>query len=98
MYYVFLDTYAVNFHQNHFNKVYRAKHVLSKVEGTPRAQRNALCHFDRREKSFLDPSHLLVMMGLARYFGVLCVFARVIFLPILYSKIQPEISNYILAL
>jgi len=85
LYYVFLDTYAVNFHQNHFNKVYRAK--------TPRAQRNALCHFDRREKSFLDPSHPLVMMGLARHFGVLCVFARVILLPILYSKIQPEISN-----
>ena len=32
-----------------------AKHVLSQVEGAAR------CHFDRREKSFLDPSHSLGM-------------------------------------
>ena len=32
-----------------------AKHVLSKVEGAAR------CHFDRREKSFLDASHSLGM-------------------------------------
>jgi hypothetical protein len=38
--------------------------VLSEAEGTARAQGTALCHFDRREKSFLDPSHSLGMTGL----------------------------------
>jgi len=31
---------------------------------TPRPQRKTRCHFDRREKSFLDPSHSLGMTGL----------------------------------
>jgi hypothetical protein len=31
-----LDSYVLNVQQNHFNKVYRAKLVLSKDEGTPR--------------------------------------------------------------
>jgi len=38
--------------------------VLSEVEGTPRTQRKILRHFDRREKSFLDPSHSLGMTAL----------------------------------
>ena len=55
----------------------RACPESSKVEGTPR---NALCHFDRREKSFLDPSHLLRMTGLSPSLGALRVFARGFFL------------------
>src|SRR6266478_509860 len=45
--------------QHHSNKVYHAK--------KPRAQRDGLCHFDRREKSFLDHSHSLGMTNLARH-------------------------------
>src|SRR4030095_5363792 len=48
----------------------RACPESSKVEGTPR---NALCHFDRREKSFLDPSHLLSLRALSPSLGALCV-------------------------
>jgi hypothetical protein len=33
------------------------------------------CHFDRREKSFSDPSHLLGMTGVAPSLGVLGVLA-----------------------
>jgi hypothetical protein len=48
-----------------------AKHVLSpsatlridSVEGTQRREGKMFCHFDLREKSFLDPSHLLGMTG-----------------------------------
>src|SRR3970040_475262 len=32
-----------------------AKHALSDVEGTQRPQRKDQCHFERREKSYLDP-------------------------------------------
>ena len=49
------------------------KDVLSSFEGA------ALCHFDRREKSFSDPSHSLGMTGLVpslRGLGVLGVLAR----------------------
>ena len=49
------------------------KHVLSSFEGA------ALCHFDRREKSFSDPSHSLGMTGFVpslRGLGVLGVLAR----------------------
>jgi hypothetical protein len=50
-----------------------AKHVLSpsatlridSVEGTQRREGKMFCHFDLREKSFLDPSHLLGMTVLA---------------------------------
>ena len=42
-----------------------AKHVLSAVEGAVR------CHFERREKSFLDPSLLLGMTGHARHLAPL---------------------------
>jgi hypothetical protein len=59
-----LDSYLLNVQQNRFKKIYRAKHVLSKVEGTPSTQRKIPCHFDRREKSFLDPSHSLGMTAL----------------------------------
>jgi hypothetical protein len=31
--------------------------------------KNAHCHFDRREKSFLDPSHLLGMTGIGPSLG-----------------------------
>jgi hypothetical protein len=34
-----------------------------------KAQRSALCHFDRREKSFLDPSRSLGMMGFGSSLG-----------------------------
>ena len=34
-----VDTYRLNVSHNDFKKVYRAKHVLSKVEGTPSTQR-----------------------------------------------------------
>ena len=60
----FLDTYLGTVEQNDSRKIYRAKHALSRVEGTPRTQRKILCHFDRREKSFLDPSHPLGMTAL----------------------------------
>jgi hypothetical protein len=56
--------------------MHRAKSVLSKVEGTPREQRNSACHFDRREKSFLDPSPSLRMTGRGLSLGALCAFAR----------------------
>ena len=68
-----LDTYLETVEKNDFKKIYRAKHVLSSVEGTPSTQRKNLCHFDRREKSlfraereifFLDPSHPLGMTAL----------------------------------
>jgi len=52
-----------------FKKVSRAK--------APRAQRSTACHFDRREKSFLDPSHSLGMTDLGPSLGALA-FARVI--------------------
>jgi hypothetical protein len=52
---------------------YRAK--------TPSTQRNTHCHFDRREKSFLDPSHSFGMTALARHLGALCAFARVTVFP-----------------
>jgi hypothetical protein len=55
-----LGAYLLNVQQNAFNKDSRAKHVLSKVEGTPRRKANIFF------------SEL----------GVLCVFARVISLPI----------------
>jgi len=29
------DSYLENVEQNNFKKIYRAKHVLSRVEGTP---------------------------------------------------------------
>src|SRR5438093_8925740 len=32
-----------------------------------KAQRNERCHFDRREKSFVDPSHSFGMTGLTRH-------------------------------
>ena len=38
--------------------------TLSRVEG-------CVCHFDRREKSFLDPSLLLGMTGHARHLAFL---------------------------
>jgi hypothetical protein len=44
-----------------------AKHALSKVEGGRKEKTH--CHFDRREKSFSDPSHSLGMTGLARHFA-----------------------------
>ena len=75
-----LDTYRVNVSHNDFKKVYRAKHVLSKVEGTPSTQRKECCHFDQREKSFLDSSHSLGMTGLGPSPSRLCAFARVIVL------------------
>jgi hypothetical protein len=34
-----LDTYLANVEQNDSRKIYRAKHVLSKIEGTPSMQR-----------------------------------------------------------
>src|SRR5712692_9601959 len=43
---------------------------------TPSTQRKTLCHFDQREKSFLDLSHSLGMTALARHLGALCAFAR----------------------
>ena len=51
-----IESYLPNVQQNDFRKVYRAK--------APRAQRKMICHFDRREKSFLDPSHSLGMTAL----------------------------------
>jgi len=38
---------------------------LGKAEGTPRIKCDMSCHFDRREKSFLDPSHSLGMTASA---------------------------------
>jgi hypothetical protein len=75
-------------HVKSFSRIYRAKHALSKVEGA------ALCHFDRREKSFSDPSHSLGMTDLVPSLGLLCVpstslrtcFARVILYPFRNSK------------
>ena len=64
-----LDAYALNVRQNQFTKAYPAKTLSS--------QRKTFCHFDRREKSFLDPSQTLGMTGLGPSLGVLCVFARV---------------------
>jgi hypothetical protein len=52
----FLGAYRLNVSHNGFKKVYRAK--------TPSTQRKTRCHFDQREKSFLDPSHSLGMTGL----------------------------------
>ena len=49
-------------------KVYRAK--------TPRAQNKTRCHFDQREKSFLDPSHSLGMTVFCPSPLRLCAFAR----------------------
>jgi len=51
-----LDTYLGTVEQNESRKIYRAK--------TPSTQRKILCHFDRREKSFLDFSHPLGMTAL----------------------------------
>ena len=42
------------------------------------ARGGGLCHFDRREKSFSDPSHSFGMTGLGPSLGALCVLARVI--------------------
>src|SRR5215813_12985733 len=47
-----------------------------------KAQRKHSCHFDRSEKSFLDPSHPFGMTRLRPSLGVLCVFAGVISFPI----------------
>ena len=41
----------------------RAKHVLNLTEVTPSQPSETRCHFDRREKSFFDPSHSLGMTG-----------------------------------
>ena len=38
---------------------------------TRKCAKKAYCHFDRREKSFLDPSHSLGMTGLARHLAFL---------------------------
>src|SRR5882724_11798899 len=59
--------------------------ALRKFSGGPRLSRkrdllapsDGLCHFDRREKSFLDPSHSLGMTGLGPSLCGLCAFARV---------------------
>src|SRR6266478_6511705 len=40
------------------------------------APSDGLCHFDRREKPFLDPSHSLGMTGLGPSLCGLCAFAR----------------------
>ena len=48
----------------------------------PRRKGDASCHFDRREKSFLDPSHSLGMTGRGHVSWRLCVFARVMVFPI----------------
>jgi hypothetical protein len=90
-----IESYLPNVQQNDFRKVYRAK--------APRAQRKMICHFDRREKSFLDPSHSLGMTALGPSPWRLCVpstllrtcFAGVIFFPIPYSKIKPKILNIV---
>jgi hypothetical protein len=61
-----LDTNQGIVSQNEFKKIYRAKHA--------KFARAPFCHFDQREKSFLDPSHLLGMTcPEARHVGVLCV-------------------------
>src|SRR6266511_6053096 len=65
-----------------------------------KAQSDVPCHFDPfggaqdklREKSFLDPSHPHGMTGLSPSLGVLCVFARVIILPVL--AIQKFLSAF----
>src|SRR5918996_4050257 len=62
-----------------------AKHVLSRVEGPPSSQHTPPCHFDRREKSFLDPSRSLGMTGQDLSLGELCAFARECFVPIFFS-------------
>jgi len=51
-----IDTNQVIVSQNEFKK-FIAPSTLS-------SQRKSRCHFDRREKSFLDPSHPLGMTGL----------------------------------
>ena len=48
-----LHTYFQRRHEEHKEFSSRAKSVLSEPEGTPS---DAPCHFDRREKSFLDPA------------------------------------------
>jgi hypothetical protein len=59
-----LDTNQVIVSQNEFKKFIAPMPVLSDAEGTLSSQRTIICHFDRREKSFLDPSHSLVMTAL----------------------------------
>ena len=54
------------------------------------AQRNTRCHFDRREKSFSDPSHSLGMTGLGPSLSVLAPWRESSFLSF---RIQPRISN-----
>jgi hypothetical protein len=43
-------------HEGHEGRIFRAKHAKGAKE--------ELCHFDRREKSLLDPPHPLGMTGL----------------------------------
>ena len=65
---------------------------------TPSTQSKIPCHFDRREKSFLDPSHSLGMTSLGPSPGrpfdlaqhMLCVFARDTFFRLL---LHPKIPN-----
>jgi hypothetical protein len=69
-----LDTNQRIIKQNEFKK-FIAPSTLS-------SQRTTSCHFDQREKSFLDPSHSLGMTDLGPSLGVLCAFARVFFISI----------------
>ena len=50
----------------------RAKHVLSNVEGYARHAKEDCCHFDQREKSFLDPSRSLGITSHGSSLGGLC--------------------------
>ena len=79
-----VDTYLGNVGQDDSRKIYRAK--------TPSTQSDAPCHFDRREKSFLDPSHSLGMTGLAPSPWRLCAFAGVVSLSD--SEIQNSTRNF----
>jgi hypothetical protein len=57
-------------------KVFAACANFPLVRGYPNgdllAPSDGLCHFDRREKFFLDPSHSLGMTGLRRSLCCLC--------------------------
>ncbi|MDZ4344479.1 MAG: hypothetical protein U1E51_18815, partial [Candidatus Binatia bacterium] len=68
-------------------------HVLSLIEGHAKLAKASPCHFDQREKPFLDPSHSLGMTGPGRVTWRLCAFAGVISFSLPKSGTQIEIAN-----
>jgi hypothetical protein len=73
--------------QTELKRISRAKYA--------KLAKNDFCHFDQREKSFLDPLYLLGMTGVARRLGVLCALCALCARhSLIKSSLRPENANF----